>query len=129
MGYILRMMCVGLVHGDLSEFNVLQSAEGPVIIDLPQVVNAAANNSAKSMLLRDVGNITEYYARFAPELAHTHYGEEIWELHEKGELRPDLKLTGKFTFPTEAADVDSVLHLIDLAYEDEQERLKRLREH
>jgi RIO kinase 1 len=127
MNYILRMMCVGLIHGDLSEFNVLQDANGPVIIDLPQVVNAAANNSAKSMLQRDVENITQYYARFAPALENTHYAEEIWELHEKGELRPDFKLTGMFEFPTEAADVDAVLHLIDMAYEEEQERQERLR--
>jgi RIO kinase 1 len=129
MNYILRMMCVGLIHGDLSEFNVLQDAHGPVIIDLPQVVNAAANNSAKSMLQRDVENITQYYARYAPELALTHYAEEIWELHEKGELQPDFKLTGRFEFPTEAADVDAVLHLIDVAYEEEQERRERLRNH
>ena len=127
MNFVLRMMCIGLVHGDLSEFNVLQDSEGPVIIDLPQVVNAAANNSAKSMLKRDVENITQYYARFAPELADTHYAEEIWELYEKGELRPDLKLTGKFEFPTEAADVDGVLHLIDVAYEEEQERREQMR--
>ena len=124
MNYVLRMLCVGLVHGDLSEFNVLQDAEGPVIIDLPQAVNAAGNNNAKSMLLRDVGNMTQYYAQFAPVLAETHYAEEIWELHEKGELKPDVKLTGKFEFSTEAADVDLVLHLIDVAYEEEQERLR-----
>lgn len=129
MNFVLRMMCIGLVHGDLSEFNVLQDSEGPVIIDLPQVVNAAANNNAKTMLIRDVGNITQYYARFAPELADTHYAEEIWELYEKGEIRPDLKLTGKFEFPTEAADVDAVLHLIDVAYEEEQERQVRMRSH
>jgi len=126
MNFVLRMMCVGLVHGDLSEFNVLQDEEGPVIIDLPQVVNAASNNSAKSMLQRDVDNITQYYARFAPELAETHYAEEIWELHEKGELRPDLRLTGKYEFSTEAADVDTVLHLIDVAYKEEQERQERM---
>ena len=123
MNFVLRMMCVGLVHGDLSEFNVLQDEVGPVIIDLPQAVNAAANNNAKSMLQRDVNNMTEYYARFAPELADTHYAEEIWDLHEKGELHPDLVLTGKFEFSTEAADVDTVLHLIDVAFEEEQERL------
>lgn len=128
MNFVLRMMCVGLIHGDLSEFNVLQDAKGPVIIDLPQVVNAAANNSAKSMLKRDVENMTQYYARFAPELMGTHYAEEIWELFEKNELRPDLKLTGHFEFPTEAADVDTVLHLIDVAYQEEQERQARLRE-
>ena len=124
MKFVLRMMCVGLVHGDLSEFNVLQGEAGPVIIDLPQAVDAAGNNNAKSMLQRDVENITQYYAQFAPVLLDTHYAEEIWELHEKGELKPDLKLTGKFEFPTEAADVDLVLHLIDVAYEEEQERLR-----
>lgn len=127
MTFVLRMMCIGLVHGDLSEFNVLQDSHGPVIIDLPQVINAAANNSAKSMLIRDVRNITQYYSQFAPELADTHYAEEIWELYEQGELHPDVKLTGKFEFPTEAADVDAVLHLIDVAYEEEQERQQRMR--
>ena len=78
------------------------------------------------MLQRDVENITEYYSRFAPELANTHYAEEIWELHEKGELKPDLKLTGKFVFPTEAADVDAVLRFIDVAYEEELERQERM---
>ncbi|MEI8210504.1 MAG: PA4780 family RIO1-like protein kinase [Planctomycetota bacterium] len=126
MNYVVRMMCIGLVHGDLSEFNVLQSATGPVIIDLPQVVNAAANNSAKSMLQRDVDNITQYYAQFAPGLAHTHYAEEIWELYEKRQLNPNVKLTGRFEFPTEAADVDAVLHLIDVAYEEERERRERM---
>jgi RIO kinase 1 len=126
VNFVVRMLCVGLVHGDLSEFNVLQAEDGPVIIDLPQVVNAAANNSAKSMLQRDVGNITQYYARFAPELADTHYAEEIWDLYERDELRPDMNLTGKYEFSTEAADVDAVLHLIDVAYIEEQERLERM---
>jgi RIO kinase 1 len=129
MNFVLRMLCIGLVHGDLSEFNILQDSEGPVIIDLPQVVNAAANNNAKTMLIRDVANVTQYYARFAPELADTHYAEEIWESYERGEIRPDLKLTGKFEFPTEAADVDAVIHLIDAAYEEEQERQERMGSH
>lgn len=128
MNYVLRMLCVGLVHGDLSEFNVLQNEEGPVIIDLPQAVNAAGNNNAKGMLQRDVGNITQYYSQFAPELLETHYAEEIWDLHEKGELQPDFKLTGEFAFSTKAADVDGVLHLIDVAFEEEQERLRMLNE-
>lgn len=128
MNYVLRMMCVGLIHGDLSEFNILQDENGPVIIDLPQVVNAAANNSAKSMLQRDVANVTQYYSQFAPELSNTHFAEEIWELHEKGELRPDFPLTGKFVFSTKAADVDGVLHLINVAYDEEMERRERLNE-
>ncbi|TWU24997.1 RIO1 family protein [Novipirellula galeiformis] len=126
MNYVLRMLCVGLVHGDLSEFNVLQNEVGPVIIDLPQAVNAAGNNNAKRMLQRDVGNITQYYSQYAPELADTHYAEEIWDLHEKGELHPDLKLTGAFEFSSAAADVDSVLHLIDVAHAEEQERRDRM---
>ncbi|QDT04100.1 RIO1 family protein [Rubripirellula lacrimiformis] len=125
MTYVLRMLCAGLVHGDLSEFNVLQDASGPVIIDFPQVVNASGNNNAKTMLQRDVRNITQYYAQYAPELADSHYAEEMWELHEKSELDPDLKLTGKFKFSTESADVDSVLHMIDLAYEEEMDRQDR----
>ena len=126
MTYVLRMLCAGLVHGDLSEFNVLQDETGPVIIDFPQVVNASGNNNAKAMLQRDVHNITQYYAQYAPELAETHYAEEMWELHEKSELAPNLKLTGKFKFSTEAADVDSVLNMIDLAYEEELDRQNRL---
>ena len=103
-----------------------RTKHGPVIIDLPQVVNAAGNNHAERMLKRDVENITQYYSQYAPELAASHYAEEIWELHEKGELKPDLKLTGVFEFSTEAADVDGVLHLIDVAYEEEQERRRFL---
>lgn len=126
MMYVLRMLCVGLIHGDLSEFNVLQDANGPVIIDFPQVVNASGNNNAKAMLQRDVRNITQYYSQYAPALAETHYAEEMWELHEKSELKPDLKLTGKFKFSTKAADVDSVLYMIDIAYEEALEREDRL---
>jgi RIO kinase 1 len=125
MTYVLRMLCAGLIHGDLSEFNVLQDETGPVIIDFPQVVNASGNNNAKKMLLRDVQNITQYYAQYAPELADSHYAEEMWELHEKSELSPDVKLTGNFKFSTEAADVDSVLYMIDIAYEEELDRQDR----
>jgi len=126
MKYVLRMLCVGLVHGDLSEFNVLQDANGPVIIDFPQVVDASGNNNAKAMLQRDVRNITQYYAQYAPQLAESHYAEEMWELHEKSELKPDLKLTGRFKFSTKAADVKSVLNMIELAYEEEQDRQERM---
>ncbi len=126
MKYVLRMLCVGLVHGDLSEFNVLQDDTGPVIIDFPQVVNASGNNNAKAMLQRDVRNITQYYAQYAPHLSETHYADEMWDLHEKGELTPDFKLTGRFKFSTRSADVGSVLNMIDLAYEDELDRQKRM---
>jgi RIO kinase 1 len=107
------MLCVGLIHGDLSEYNVLVGPEGPVIIDLPQAVSAAGNNNARSMLLRDVNNIRGSLARFAPELLATHYGEEIWALFEKGELHPETILTGKFVFKKGKADVASVLMSIE----------------
>ncbi len=108
IGDVVRMLCVGLIHGDLSEYNVLVAPDGPVIIDFPQVVSAAGNNAARDMLLRDVHNLRDTLARFAPELAQTHYGEEMWALYEKGELRPDIALTGRFTFDTRRADVAAV---------------------
>jgi RIO kinase 1 len=112
---VVRMLCIGLIHGDLSPYNVLVSATGPVIIDLPQVVSAAGNNAARAMLLRDVHNLRDCFARFAPELAETHYGEEMWALFEHGELRPDSPLTGQFTFDDGTADVDAVIASIDEA--------------
>jgi RIO kinase 1 len=96
IGQIVRMLCAGLVHGDLSEYNVLVTADGLVIIDLPQVVSAAGNNSARAMLQRDVGNITATLGRFAPELLATRFAEEMWALFEQGLLRPDSVLTGAF---------------------------------
>jgi RIO kinase 1 len=113
MQQVARMLCAGLIHGDLSEYNVLIGPDGPVIIDLPQVVSAAGNNAARQMLRRDVGNLTISLSRFAPELLDTHYGEEMWALFERGELRPDSALTGHFEFDQRAADVDSVMQSIE----------------
>jgi RIO kinase 1 len=127
MQYIMRMLCAGIVHGDLSEFNVLVDDYGPVIIDLPQAVDAAANNNAAAMLKRDVVNITDYYSQFAPELRATRYAEEMWALYEEGELHPDLQLTGEFEDSDESADVDAVLEEIKAAFAEEQERLERIR--
>jgi RIO kinase 1 len=112
MQQVARMLCIGLIHGDLSEYNVLVAAAGPVIIDLPQVVSAAGNNAARQMLRRDVGNLTISLSRFAPELLDTHYGEEMWALFVQGELRPDSELTGYFEFDESIADVDSVMQSI-----------------
>lgn len=128
MQYVMRMLCAGIVHGDLSEFNVLVDDYGPVIIDLPQAVDAAANNNAEAMLERDVANMTHYYGQFAPDLLETRYAEEIWALYEDGELHPDLQLTGHFEDPEGTADVDSVLEEIKAAFAEEQERLERIRE-
>jgi RIO kinase 1 len=125
---VMRMLCAGLVHGDLSEFNVLIDDNGPVIIDLPQAVDAAANNNAQSMHRRDVENITNYYAQFAPELSNSHYAPEMWALFEAGDLHPNTELTGQFEENTESADVDIVLEEIKQAFIEEQSRLERIRE-
>jgi len=119
---IVKMLCAGLVHGDLSEFNVLLGPEGPVIIDLPQAVNAVANNHAFSMLERDVGNMAEYFGQFAPELRYTKFAKEMWALFADGELKPDTKLTGEFAEPEEDPDVDAVLREIKDALADQARR-------
>ncbi len=128
MQYVMRMLCVGLIHGDLSEFNVLVDENGPVIIDLPQAVDAAANNNAKLMLERDVNNMTSYYGQYAPLLLDTHYAKEIWALYENGDLHPEVELTGHYEIDAQDADVDAVLLEIKAAFAEEQERLERLRE-
>ncbi len=128
MHYIMRMLCAGIIHGDLSEFNVLVDDYGPVIIDLPQAVDAAGNNNARAMLERDINNITDYYAQFAPELKTTQYGKEMWALYEAGELDPDLVLTGIFEEEEIAADIDGVMEEIKAALAEEQARQARLLE-
>jgi RIO kinase 1 len=113
VGDVVRMLCLDLIHGDLSEYNVLVAPEGPVLIDFPQVLSASGNNAARKLLLRDVHNIRDSLARFAPELSATCYGEEMWALYEKGELRPDSALTGHFVFDEHHADVGAVLYSIE----------------
>lgn len=128
MQYVMRMLCAGLIHGDLSEFNVLVDQNGPVIIDLPQAVDAASNNNAQAMLTRDVKNMTDYYGLFAPELLSSHYAQEIWSYYEDGELHPDLELSGEFELDSHEADVDAVMLEIKAALAEEEGRLERQRE-
>jgi RIO kinase 1 len=130
MVQVVRMLCAGVVHGDLSEFNILLGAQegeaGPVIIDLPQAVDAAGNNHAKRMLLRDVDNLRGFFGRFAPDLLQTAYGNEVWALYERGLLRPDTVLSGLFEHPVAAVDLGGVLREIDDARAEEAARRLRL---
>ena len=126
---VVRMLCAGVVHGDLSEFNILLGHEagvdGPVIIDLPQAVDAAGNNHAQRMLLRDVENLSNFFGQFAPDLLGTHYGPEIWDLYQRGILSVDTVLTGKFAHKTGAVDVGGVMREIgDAAAEEAARRLR-----
>lgn len=115
---VVLMLCCGLIHGDLSPYNVLVGPDGPVVIDFPQVVSAAGNNAARTMLLRDVNNLTAYLGRWAPGLFDTWYAEEMWALFEAGELHPDTELTGAWTPDESAIDLDSVRHAINDAREE-----------
>jgi RIO kinase 1 len=126
--FIKKMLCIGMVHGDLSEFNVLVGANGPVIIDLPQAVDASANNHAQEMLVRDVRNINKYYGRFAPEILNNRSAHEMWALYEKGELYEDTPLTGIHPEDTHQADVGAVVSEIKAVLAEEAKRQERLSE-
>ena len=121
---VVLMLCAGIVHGDLSEFNILVDRHGPVIIDLPQAVDAAANNNASRMLERDVENLANYFCQFAPELQATQYGKEIWAIYQRGELLPDTPLTGCFQQIEKRADVYSVMREITAARDDHAAKLR-----
>jgi RIO kinase 1 len=123
---VVRMLCAGIIHGDLSEYNILVAEDGPVIIDLPQAIDAAANSMAAEMLERDVANLRSYFSTYAPSLKDSQYGKEIWRLYESGLLRPDSPLTGQVVLDEHLADVDAVLQQVELAIkEDEIRRMCR----
>jgi RIO kinase 1 len=119
---VVRMLCAGVVHGDLSEYNVLLGTEGLVVIDLPQAVDAAGNAHAGAMLERDVANLAAYFGRFAPELLDTQYGKEIWALYKAGKLHADTDLTGRFHREEKPVDVDGVMRVVDDALKEEAVR-------
>jgi RIO kinase 1 len=123
---VVRMLCAGVVHGDLSEFNVLLAVDGPVIIDLPQAIDAAGNNHANRMLLRDVANLRNFFGQFAPELLKTNFGDEIWSLYESGALQVETPLTGRFARQTGPVDVGNVLREVDDAKAEEAARRVRM---
>lgn len=122
---VVRMLCAGLVHGDLSEYNILVDEKGPVIIDLPQAVDAAGNNNARAMFERDVNNLAQFFGQFDEELLHSQYGKEIWAIYESGELTPDTPLTGIVEEDDIPADIDSVLREIMDAHDEEMRRRER----
>jgi RIO kinase 1 len=119
---VVRMLCAGIVHGDLSEYNVLVDSTGPVIIDLPQAVDAAANNHASKMLLRDVENLATYFGQFAPQLLTTDYGNEIWSLYQSSKLHPESVLTGHFERIEKEVDLKSVMREINDTLKEEEAR-------
>jgi RIO kinase 1 len=123
---VVRMLCAGVIHGDLSEFNILLAADGPVIIDLPQAVDAAGNNHAPRMLMRDVANLRNFFGQYAPELLPTQYGAEIWALYAAGLLVPDMPLTGRYEHRAGEVDLSEVLREIEDARFEEAARLERM---
>ncbi|MFL6694127.1 MAG: RIO1 family regulatory kinase/ATPase, partial [Ramlibacter sp.] len=125
IGEVVRMLCAGVIHGDLSEFNILLAADGPVIIDLPQAVDAAGNNHAPRMLMRDVDNLRTFFGRFAPDLLPTQYGPEMWSLYASGLLAPGMPLTGRYEPTPGAVDLSAVLREIEDARREEAARLQR----
>jgi RIO kinase 1 len=128
IGEVVRMLAAGVVHGDLSEFNILVGADGPVIIDLPQAIDAAGNNHAPRMLVRDVDNLKRFFGKFAPELLATDYGKEIWALYEAGALAPDVVLTGQYAHDETATDLEGVMREIDDARLEEDARRRRVQD-
>lgn len=126
IGEVVRMLCAGVIHGDLSEFNILAGADGPVIIDLPQAVDAAGNNHASAMLERDVANLRNFFGQFAPEILATNYGDEIWAAYQYGGLTPETPRTGRFVRQESVVDLEAVVRVIGDAEREEAARLLRL---
>ncbi len=125
---VVRMLCAGVVHGDLSEFNILLASDGPIIIDLPQAVDAAGNNHAAHMLLRDVANLRAFFGQFAPALKTTRYGEEIWQLYQHGALTVEAPLTGLYQLQQGAVDLTAVMREVEDARMEEAACVLRIQQ-
>jgi len=123
---VVTMLCEGMVHGDLSEYNILLAADGPVIIDLPQAVNAAGNHEAAAMLERDVDNLATYFGQFAPQLLTTQYGKEIWRLYEAGELKSGVPLTGRISADTTKVDMKALLRELEETRLEQEDKIRRI---
>jgi RIO kinase 1 len=128
LNQVVRMLCAGVIHGDLSEYNILLAADGPVIIDLPQAVDAAGNNEAAAMLERDVDNLAAYFGRFAPQLLTASHGKEIWALFEAGGLHVNVELTGRIEIDTRPIDLDGVMQELEDTRLEEDARVRREQE-
>jgi len=88
---MISMLCCDLIHGDLSPYNILAAAEGPTIIDFPQVISAVHSSRAEYFFLRDFDNIVRFLAGFDPSLAvHTADGRAIWRAYVSRELTPQF---------------------------------------
>lgn len=125
---VVRMLCAGVVHGDLSEFNILLAGDGPVIIDLPQAVDAAGNNHAARMLLRDVANLRAFFGQYAPQLKKTRYGEEIWQLYQHGLLSVETPLAGLYQAKEGAVDLEALMDEVEDARMEEAARILRMQQ-
>lgn len=125
---VVRMLCVGVVHGDLSQYNILAGDQGPVIIDLPQAIEAANNSNTRQMIKRDVDNLTSYFSHFAPELAQTDYGSEIWSLYQRGKLHESVNLTGQMPKQTEPVNVNKLLEIVGAVLKKEAARQRYKKE-
>jgi len=128
LGQVVLMLCAGMIHGDLSEYNILLAGDGPVIIDLPQAVYATGNNEAAAMLQRDVDNLASYFGRFAPQLLAANYGTEIWTHFEAGSLTIDTPLTGRVELDSRPVDLDGVLQELEDTRLEEDARVRRQQE-
>jgi len=119
---VVRMLCAGVIHGDLSEYNILVGEDGPVIIDLPQAIDASGNSQAFEMLERDVINLRTYFSTFAPILKDTQFGKEIWGLYESGLLTPEQMLTGCVEADESIVDTEAVLLQVEMAIKEDEIR-------